>query len=68
MELCKECHYKNENPDLCNFNIPPEEKPSAFNSLTSCGRFLRESKWQRLGEEQRKYYEQRHERSSGHKE
>lgn len=58
MELCRECHFKNENPDLCNSETPPVEKPCPMNFFTmECGRYLRESKWQRMNDEQRKEYE-----------
>lgn len=52
MELCKSCHYKDDDPDICNFNDSPEEKPGVFNCFTGCGRYLRESKFQRMTEEQ----------------
>lgn len=43
-----DCHYKDKNPDLCNFNSPPEEKPGIFNYITGCNRYLKESKWKRM--------------------
>lgn len=48
MELCMDCHFKDKNPDLCNFNSPPEEKPGIFNYITGCSRYLKESKWKRM--------------------
>ena len=44
MELCKDCHYKNDNSDLCDFHGIPEEKTGVFNHISGCSRYLRESK------------------------
>ncbi len=57
MKLCRDCHYKNENPDLCNSEVPPREKPAVMARYDDCGRYIRESKWQRMGEKHRKDFE-----------
>ena len=57
MEMCQVCHYKDENPDICNAYDPPRVKPGGFSFFDSCGRFLRESKYRRMGEEHIKHFE-----------
>ena len=46
MELCKDCHYKDMDPDICRFK-GEEVKPGAVMNNYNCGRYERESHWQR---------------------
>lgn len=48
-EQCIRCHYRDkENPDICHFKEQAEEKPEAFDFYNNCGRYLSDSKWQRM--------------------
>ncbi len=50
MPLCEECHYKDEDPNICNARIKGEQKPGRMTYYEGCGRYLRESKWRRMQE------------------
>lgn len=58
MSLCSDCHYKNDNPDLCNSVDPPIEKPGTMKeNPDDCGRYLRESHFPRMSEKSLKDFE-----------
>lgn len=57
MELCKKCHFKDDNdPDICHATGEPIEKPGSFGLYSDCVRGIRETKWQRMSEEERAKY------------
>ena len=53
MERCIECHYKDDDPNICHSEQPAVQKPCRMTYFSGCGRFLAESKWQRMPKEQR---------------
>ena len=50
MVLCKDCHYADKNPCICNARGKREIKPGKMLFSYDCGRYLRESKWERMKE------------------
>lgn len=48
--ICDECHFRDENPDLCHAVEPPMKKKYIPTDVSSCS-FLRESQWQRMPKE-----------------
>lgn len=52
MPMCQTCHFKGQDPDICNAFNPPRVKPCAMGWRQSC-RWTRESKWERMPESER---------------
>lgn len=54
MEVCKECHFADKDPDICLAFGKPVGKPCKMNDWNDeCGRFVRNSKWDRMPESER---------------
>lgn len=51
MELCKICHFADEDPKICHAWDTPREKPGPMKEWPDdCGRYVAESKWKRTEE------------------
>lgn len=48
--ICGQCHFKDENPELCHAVEPPMKKKFIPDNVSSCS-FVRESHWQRMTKE-----------------
>lgn len=56
-KICAECHFRDENPDLCHAVEPPMTKTVEPKDVSSCS-FLRESQWQRMPKEKQEEVKQ----------
>ena len=62
--LCARCHWKNENPGLCNYYNPPVVLMGTPETPSDCG-FFPESRWLMRSEDQRdEMLKKREERSA----
>ena len=48
MQLCKTCHYADEDPDICKADDKAKEKPSPMYHSGHCSKYLAESKYKRM--------------------
>lgn len=49
MELCKTCHFADEDPSICRAWDKAKEKPGPMKEWPDdCGRYISESKWKRM--------------------
>lgn len=48
--VCGQCHFKDENPELCHAVEPPMKKKIVPDDISSCS-FVRESQWLRMPKE-----------------
>lgn len=48
MQLCKNCHYADKDPDICKADDKAKEKPSPMYHSGHCSKYLAESKHKRM--------------------
>ena len=48
MLLCKDCHYADKDPSICNARERGGVKPGKILFPDDCGKYLKESKWKRM--------------------